>query len=115
MENFDAAGNWRVEEVITDRIGRRNVSEAFPIDASGELVTGAKFDDFNGLRDIVAGRADDFARHVVEAIIACGLGRPFGFSDHELAEEILNNSKPSEYPLDHMIHSLIQTETFQSK
>ncbi|MDB4617554.1 DUF1592 domain-containing protein [Verrucomicrobiales bacterium] len=115
MENFDAAGLWRVEEVISERIGRKNVTESFPIDPSGELATGTKFEDFDGLRDIVANQVDDFARNVAEAIIAYGLGRPYGFTDHDLAEELLKKSKPSDYALDQFIHALIQTETFQSK
>ncbi|MDA7598381.1 DUF1592 domain-containing protein, partial [bacterium] len=115
MENFNAAGLWRVEEVISERIGRKNVTESFPIDPSGELASGVKFEDFDGLRDIVADQVDDFARNFAEAIIAYGLGRPYGFTDHELAEELIEKSKPSEYALDQFIHALIQTETFQSK
>ncbi|MDF1853136.1 MAG: DUF1592 domain-containing protein [Verrucomicrobiales bacterium] len=115
MENFDAAGLWRVEEVISARVGKRTKTEAFPIDPSGEFATGAKFEDFGGLRDIVADHVDDFARNFAEAIIAYGLGRPYGFTDHELAEELIEKSKPSEYALDQFIHALIQTETFQSK
>lgn len=115
MENFDAAGNWREEEVISARVGKRTKTQSFPIDPSGQLASGAKFEDFNGLRDIVAGHVDDFAQNFAEAIIAYGLGRPYGFSDHDLAEELLKKTKPTEYALDQFIHALVQTETFQSK
>lgn len=115
MENFDAAGNWREEEVISVRVGKRIKTKSFPIDSSGELASGAKFEDFDGLRDIVADHVDDFAQSFAEAIIAYGLGRPYGFSDHDLAEELLKKTKPTEYALDQFIHALVQTETFQSK
>ena len=93
MENFDAAGHWRIEEVISHRIGRKKETQSFPIDPSGELASGRKFEDFDGLRDIVADQVDDFAQSFAEEIIAYGLGRPYGFTDFELAEELLEKSK----------------------
>ena len=115
MENFDAAGAWRDEEVISEGRGRAKKTESFPIDASGNLADGTKFEDFAGLRDAVADRVNDFARNFAEAIIAYGLGRPYGFTDHDLAETLLTASKPSEYAIDQFVHALVQTEIFQTK
>ena len=114
MEHFDAAGLWRNAEVIHYGRGNRE-TKTFPINSSGALMDGTKFEDFFGLRDALADKVDDFARGVAESIIAYGLGRPYGFSDHDLAERILQESKPGGYALDQIIHALIQTETFQSK
>lgn len=114
MEHFDAAGNWRTAEVVYYGRGNRQ-TKTFPIDSSGALMDGTKFSGFFDLRDAIAARTDDFARGVVESIIAYGLGRPYGFSDHDLSETLLEKSKPSGYALDQIIHALIQTDTFQSK
>ena len=50
-----------------------------------------------------------------EALIEYGLGRPFGFTDEELANEILVAAKDNQYAVSEFIHALVQSKPFQSK
>jgi hypothetical protein len=52
-----------------------------------------------GLRDEVSQHADNFARGFTEALIAYVLGRPFGFTDQDLADEIMKSARSSNYEL----------------
>ncbi|MDG2170567.1 MAG: DUF1585 domain-containing protein, partial [Opitutales bacterium] len=60
-------------------------------------------------------RKDDFARGFVEHLIGYALGRPFGFTDEDLANEIVDSAKQESYSVSEFIHALVQSEAFQKK
>ena len=108
LENFNAAGKWREK----DGNGRR----AHPIDASGAFHNGPAFSDFFELQELIASsHNEDFARGFTEALIEYGLGRPFGFTDEDMALSIMSSAKDKNYALSEFIHALVQTKEFQSK
>ena len=107
LENFDAAGKWR----LVEGKGRHE----HKIDPSGALHKGPAFADYFELRDIIARRQSDFARGFTEALIEYGLGRPFGFTDEDLANEILTAAKDEHYSVSEFIHALVQSKPFQQK
>ena len=118
LENFDAAGKWRTEEhhYTMNRKGIAVPSKrATPIDTSGQFHNGPKFANYGELRDLVVQREDDFARGLVENLIEYSLGRPFGFTDEEFADEIMSASKARDYAVSEFIHALVQSKPFQSK
>ena len=116
LEHFDAAGGWREKEVVEVVQGRRVVKrKAHPIDASGTLPDGTAFADFAELRDRVAERETEFAQGFTEHLIEYGLGRPFGFSDLDLADHIMEEAKQEEYALRSFIHALVQARAFRLK
>lgn len=119
LENFTAAGKWRSKEYryTKNRKGQMVPSKkGTPIDSSGRLHDGPAFADFFELHELIATKyQEDFARGFTEALIEYGLGRPFGFTDEELANEILVASKDRQYAVRELIHALVQSEVFQSK
>ena len=119
LENFNAAGKWRSEEhrYTRNRKGQMVPSRTgTPIDASGAFHDGPAFADFFELRELIATKhQEDFARGFTEVLIEYGLGRPFGFTDEDLANEILVASKEKQYAVSEFIHALVQSKPFQSK
>jgi hypothetical protein len=115
LENFDAAGRWRDEEVVAFGKRRANKSKSFAIKSNGRLPNGKEFEGYLGLRDAVAEHGDQFARGFGEALIAYGLGRPYGFTDEELAEGIVNHAAECNFEISEFIHALVQSKQFQSK
>jgi hypothetical protein len=119
LENFTAAGKWRSKEhrYTKNRKGQMVPSKkGTPIHTSGAFHNGPAFANFFKLRALIAtNHKDDFARGFTEALIEYGLGRPFGFTDEELANEILVASKDKQYSVSEFIHALVQSKPFQSK
>ncbi len=111
LENFNAAGKWRTQE--SDGVGKRQ--KVWDIDASGAFYKGPAFGDYYELRDLIAQREDDFARGFVEHLIGYALGRPFGFTDEDLANEIISSAKQEAYSVSEFIHALVRSEAFQKK
>ncbi|MEC8475328.1 MAG: DUF1588 domain-containing protein, partial [Planctomycetota bacterium] len=118
MENFDAAGKWRIEDSyqVLDKKGRGvGKRKIWPIDASGSFHQGPSFNDFQQLRDLISTHENEFAHGMTEHLIEYGLGRPFGFTDQTLAEEIVNAAKSKDYSVKEFIHALVLSESFRTK
>ena len=108
LENFDAAGKWREKEGD----GRR----AHPIDAAGAFHNGPDFADFFELRDLIATwQVEEFASGFTEALIEYGHGRPFGFTDDDLANEVVAKAKKKEFDISEFVHALVQSSAFSTK
>ncbi len=108
LENFDAAGKWRQKEGT----GRK----AHQIDAAGAFHNGPAFADFYELQDLIAANYEDqFARGFTEALIEYGLGRPFGFTDEELALEILSKAEGNGFQLRDLVQALVSSKQFGTK
>ena len=118
LENFNAAGKWRTENSYQMKDARgRGVAQrkTWAIDASGAFHNGPKFSDYQELRDLLVAREEDFSRGFTEQMIEYALGRPFSFTDEELANEIFVTSKNKQFAISEFIHALVQSKPFQSK
>ncbi|MEK0447574.1 MAG: hypothetical protein RLZZ399_2895, partial [Verrucomicrobiota bacterium] len=116
LEHFNAAGLWREKELTEIAAGNRvKKAQEHEIDASGSLPDGTAFRNFFEMRDGVAARQDAFAKGVIEPLISYALGRPFGFSDAELAEEIYEKAKAKNFSLRAIVHALVESKDFHTK
>ena len=118
LENFNAAGKWRTEDSYQLRDGRgRGVGKrkTWTIDASGAFHKGPAFSDYHELRDLIADREEDFARGFTKHLIEYALGRSFGFTDEDLAIEIVTSAKSKQFALSEFVHSLVQSKAFRTK
>ncbi|MCP4886796.1 MAG: DUF1592 domain-containing protein [Planctomycetaceae bacterium] len=111
LENFNAAGKWRADD--SDGSGKQK--KTWKIDASGAFHQGPAFNDYHELRDLIAEQKEDFARGFTEHLIEYALGRPFGFTDEGLADEVLVAAKENQYTVSEFIHALVQSKPFHSK
>tara|TARA_B100000674_G_scaffold9124_1_gene6976 strand:- start:1355 stop:5503 length:4149 start_codon:yes stop_codon:yes gene_type:complete len=107
LENFTAAGKWRAE----DKHGKKT----YDIDPSGKFHKGPAFADYFEMRELIAEREDDFARGFTEHLIGYGLGRPFGFTDEDLATRIIASARKEEFSVVEFIHALVQSKAFSTK
>lgn len=120
MENFDAAGKWRTTErhVPKDKKARKankGKKTVWEIDPSGKFHKGPEFSNYHEMRYLIAKREHDFARGFTEHLIEYALGRPFGFTDEDLAKDILSSTKSKDYTVSEFFQSLVATKEFQSK
>ncbi len=110
LENFDAVGKWRTVD-LRPGVPPDNRS----IKAEGAFFKGPAFRDYYELRDLIAAKPERFARGFTEALVEFGLGRPFGFSDEMLAEEILTQAAKKDFQVAEFIQALVATKAFHSK
>ena len=115
LENFDASGQWRDKESIAIGKARFGRTKEFAIDPSGTLPGGNEFSDYFQLRELITQYEDDFARGLTQSLIEYGLGRPYGFTDQDLADDIIRQTRASEYQLSEFVHALVQSKQFRSK
>lgn len=80
LENFDAIGRWR-----------DNDETGGPIDASGELPGGKKFNGPKELKAIVAERKEDLVRNLTEKLLAYALCRQLEGYDQTVVDRMLEN------------------------
>ena len=118
LENWGAAGKWRTEDSYQVRDARgRGVGKrkTWAIDASGAFHNGPGFNNYHELRDLIADREEDFARGFTKDLIEYALGRPFSFSDEDLADAIVQSAGRKAFALSEFIHALVQSKPFRSK
>jgi hypothetical protein len=107
LENFDAAGKWRT----TERLGPKT----WTIEPADAFFQGPSFQNFFELRDLIAAREDDFARGFTEHLIEYALGRPCGFTDHELVEQIVATARDQQYAVRAFVRAIVQSDQFRTK
>jgi hypothetical protein len=116
LEHFNAAGLWRDIEVAEIASGYSvRKSKEHPIDATGTLPDGTKFDGFFQLRDAIAKREKAFATGLIENLVSYTLGRPTQLSDDDLCAEILRQARKETLTLQGIIQALVATREFQTK
>ena len=119
MENFNAVGKWRTEDSFqaVDANGRpaRNGLKTWTIDPAAAFHKGPAFKDYFELRDLIAAKPENFARGLTESLIQYALGRPFGFTDEELATTIVQRATKKDFAMREFIVALVSSKEFQTK
>jgi hypothetical protein len=119
LENFNAVGKWRTEDSFqaVDANGKPNpkLIKHWTIDPAAALHKGPAFKDYFELRDIVASRPEAFARGLTEHLIAYALGRPFGFTDEDLAASTVQRVKTKDFAMREFVQAVVGSKEFHTK
>lgn len=101
LENFNAVGAWRTAD------GKH------PIDATGELPTGEKFEGPSGLKKVLAGKKDDFVRCLTEKMLTYSLGRGLEYYDACAVDQIMKAMKRDDYRFSTLVTEIALSYPFQ--
>jgi uncharacterized protein DUF1592/uncharacterized protein DUF1588/uncharacterized protein DUF1587/uncharacterized protein DUF1585/uncharacterized protein DUF1595 len=101
LENFDAVGQWRT------------TSDGLPIDASGSLSDGTKFEGIDGLRRAVLSRGDQFVSTFTSKLLTYGLGREVEYYDLPSIRKIVRDASASNYRWSSFILGVAKSTPFQ--
>lgn len=112
LENFNTVGKWRTEDSYETSNHKK---KTWSIDPAGAFHNGPAFKDFFELRDLIAAKPERLARDFTEALIEYGLGRPCGFSDDILVDNIVQHAQKSGFGMREFILALVESKEFQSK
>ena len=100
LENFDALGKWRTS------------IETLPIDSSASLPDGTTFDGVAGLRQLVAGHQEDFARTFTQKLLGYALGRSVESTDMPTIRQITRSAAPGGYRWSSLITGVARSIPF---
>jgi mono/diheme cytochrome c family protein len=103
LENFDPIGRWRTEDAGT------------PVDASGALPSGAKFEGVAGLRELLLQQREQFAANVTEKLMAYALGRGIEYYDLPSVRRIARSAAPDDYRWSSIILGIIKSAPFSMR
>ncbi|MCM8532970.1 MAG: DUF1588 domain-containing protein [Lentisphaeraceae bacterium] len=117
LENFGPTGEWRTEITLNEKSKTKKVKETktYKVDASGSLFNGPKFRNYSELRDIFVSRQDDFNRGLISNMLSYALGRPSGFSDQELIDELHTEMKDKNNSIKALIYAIVKSAPFRMK
>ena len=104
LENFDAIGRWRT------------MSEAnTPIDASGTLPDGTRFNGPAEFRNALVAHRQEFVTTVTEKVLTYALGRGLEYYDAPAVRAIVREAAPSDYRWSAIILGIVRSTPFQMR
>lgn len=101
LENYNAIGQWRTHD------------GNFPIDASGALPSGRKFDGPAELKSILASNQQAFAQCLTEKLMTYALGRGIEGYDRRAVDGITAQLAAHEYRFSALITGIVNSAPFQ--
>jgi hypothetical protein len=103
LENFDWTGRWRDKE-----------SDGSPIDTTGALPSGEKFDGPSGLRQVLLDKKDDFLRQVTGKVLGYALGRNLQDGDSCTVQHLADSLKKDDYKARTLMREIVLSTPFRS-
>jgi hypothetical protein len=103
LENFDAVGKWRTTDAGS------------PIDPSGSLPDGFKFEGPTGLQKALLNRPELIVEAVTEKLLMYGLGRTLEYYDYPAIRTIARDAKASEYRWSSIVLGIVKSTPFQMR
>ena len=104
LENFNGIGQWRTTEGVAKT----------PIDTSGQLPDGTKFQGPIELRHLLLSKRDQFAYAVTEKLLTYALGRGTEYYDQSVIRKIRREAAP-DYHWSSLILGIVKSEPFQTQ
>jgi hypothetical protein len=103
LENFNAVGKWRT-------LGESST----PIDASGVLPDGTKFEGAAGLREALLG-SERFVSTLTEKMMVYALGRGLEHYDAPAVRAIVRDARRDDYRFGSLITGIVQSTPFRMR
>jgi hypothetical protein len=103
LENYDAVGRWR------------KADDAMPIDASGGLPDGSKFEGVAGLQKALLARPESFLGTFTEKLLIYALGRGVEYYDAPAVRKIVRDAGEKDYRFSSFIAGIVSSTPFQMR
>lgn len=100
FENFDAVGQWRTRE------------SGQPVDATGRLPDGTRYDGVAGLEEGLLKRPELFVRTLTEKLLVFALGRGIEPSDAPAVRKIVRGAAEENYRFSAIILQIVASNPF---
>jgi hypothetical protein len=101
LEHFDAVGHWRDKDA------------GQPVDATGSLPDGTRFDGPDALKKALLERKDDFMRHLAAKMLGYALGRGLVSEDYCVVDKAVESLKQNDYRSHALLWEIINSAPFR--
>ncbi|MBI1178805.1 DUF1592 domain-containing protein [bacterium] len=125
LESFDVMGGWREryrsesKGELAQGIAKSGQKFTFhygpPVDATGELPDGRKFNNVEDLKKLLLADDRQIARNFANQLTVYATGAPVGFADRKEIEQVLDRASSSHYGVRSIIRELVRSPLFQEK
>jgi hypothetical protein len=105
LESFDAVGKLRTTEPSTNT----------PVDASGVLYDGSKFQGVADFRQILLSHPEQVVQTVTEKLLTYALGRAVEYYDAPAVREILRQARSNQDRWSSLILGIVKSPPFQMR
>ncbi|MCB9385413.1 MAG: DUF1592 domain-containing protein [Bryobacterales bacterium] len=103
LENYDAIGRWRDED------------GGQPVDASGVLPGGARFETPAQLKAILLESKDTFTAALSEKMLTYATGRGMELADRPAVRRVADRVKQNAYRMQELLLAVVESETFRMR
>ncbi len=103
LENFDAVGRWRAFE------------ESRPVDSTGGLPDGSRFEGVTGLERAVLKRPEVFIGTMTEKLLTFALGRGVEYHDAPAIRKIVRDARGNDFRFSSLIVGIATSTPFQMR
>jgi hypothetical protein len=103
LENYDASGRWR------------DLDAKKPIDASGELLDGTKFNGPVEFKQMLLSKRDQIGEHFTRQMLIYALGRGLDFRDECTVKSIVEAAKADNWKLATIVEQIAISDPFRYK
>jgi hypothetical protein len=100
LENFDAVGRWRTEDVGT------------AIDPTGVAPDGMRLEGVQSLRELTLRYGDQFAQVMTEKLLTYAIGRGVEYEDMPLVRSITRDAADDDYRFSSLLMGIIRSPAF---
>jgi mono/diheme cytochrome c family protein len=130
LESYDVIGGWRARyRVVADRkdwvnnrvgplakyLAAYQYGEGPLVEAGDTLPDGRSFADITEFQRLLLEDPEQIARCLTEKLVTYATGHPVEFGDHQVVDQILEQTQGSDYGLRSLIHAIVASELFQRK
>ncbi|MEJ7608961.1 MAG: DUF1592 domain-containing protein, partial [Bryobacteraceae bacterium] len=98
-----------------DAVGRRSSEDTMPIDASGGLPDGSKFQGVAGLQKALMARPELFVTTLSEKLLTYALGRGVIFQDAPAVRKIVKDASKQDFRFSSVIAGIVSSTPFQMR
>ncbi len=103
LENYDAVGRWRASE------------DGKPVDASGGLPDGSKFEGVAGLEKALLARPEVFAGTLTEKLLTYAVGRGVEAYDAPAVRGVVRGARVKDFKFSSFILGIVNSTPFQMR
>ena len=103
LENFDGVGQWRTTEAHV------------PLDTSGLMPDGTKFNGPEELLSVLSKRREEFVTAFIEKLLTYSIGRGLDYHDAPVVRKIKRDAAPTDYRWSSLILEITKSTSFQMR